>query len=109
MITKIFVKYTFEGFHRWPGATGFRSYLADRHRHIFHVAASIEVFDDDREIEFHDFLRYCRAQTPGGELGSRSCEMIARDLLGNINARYPGRQAFVKVSEDGEVGAYVSN
>lgn len=59
--TMAVVRFQIEGFHRWPKATPQRGYLAGRHRHMFHVEAQIELFRDDREIEFHDFLDFCKS------------------------------------------------
>jgi hypothetical protein len=101
----ISVRYSFVGYHNWPDAPDHRRYLRDRHRHKFEVEARIEITHDDREIEFHDFLDYCKANTPGGDMNNRSCEMIAKDLIRNIQERYHGRKVSVSVFEDGEVGA----
>lgn len=102
------VRFQVPGFHCWQGATGDRAYLAARHRHLFHVEAKLEVFHQDREVEFHDLLDFCRASFPGGELGGVSCEQMAINLLGAIAQKYPNRWAQVGVFEDGEVGAEVT-
>lgn len=107
MNTEIVIRFTAEGFHYWPGASGERDYLGARHRHLFHVAAGIDVTHDDREIELHDFLDECKGLWPGPELGSWSCERIAREIVNDIERRY-GRSCWVEVFEDGEVGARVS-
>ena len=75
---------------------------------MFHVEAAVEVFQDDREIEFHDFLDACRAWFPGGEMGAQSCEHMAAGLISEITRAYPGRRVMVSVFEDGEVGARVT-
>jgi hypothetical protein len=105
MQTFVTVRYQVEGFHCWPDAPEHLAYLRARHRHLFHVEAKVEVFADDREIEFHDLLRFCKAHFAGGELGSWSCERMASHLADNITARFPGRAVTVSVFEDGEVGA----
>lgn len=105
---KIMVKWTTYGFHFWPNAPYARNYLSSRHRHRFEWVAGIEVGHDDREVEFHDFLELCQAWTPEGELGSKSCEMLAREVLASIVATF-GRTAFVECWEDGEVGARVEH
>ncbi len=102
------VRFTSPGFHHWPGATGQRAYLSQPHRHLFHVEARIEVYHDDREIEFHDFLEFCRLNFPSGNLGARSCETLARNLAGAISTTYQDRTVSVSVFEDGEVGAVVT-
>jgi hypothetical protein len=106
--TTAIVRLQVPGFHCWQGATGDRAYLAGRHRHLFHIEAKISIFHNDRELEFHDFLDFCRANFPGGEMGGQSCEMMAEKLIQAIQARYPGRSVTVSVFEDGEVGAEVN-
>ena len=108
-IAFVWVKFDFEGWHRWPAAPPHRAYLAHRHRHLFKCAVAVEVDNDDREIEFHDLLDLCVESAPGHELGAQSCEMIARRLLNEITRRVGPRRVIVSVSEDGEVGATVSN
>ncbi len=105
MGTMISVRFSFVGFHRWPAAPSSHEYLASRHRHRFEVEARVEVFEDDREIEFHDFLDFCRSGLAEGDWGSASCEMMAAGLARTIVAEYPGRDVSVAVFEDGEVGA----
>jgi hypothetical protein len=104
----VIATYRAAGFHRWPDASPARRYLADRHRHLFHVRAELAVEHDDREVEIHDLIDACRAEFDGGELGPQSCETIARRVLAAVLARWPGRAAMVEVLEDGEAGARVA-
>lgn len=106
--TVAIVRFQKEGFHMWSDAPPARSYLAQRHRHMFHVEAQIALKHDEREIEFHDFLDFCKANFPGGELGSQSCETMARKLIDLIYRKWPYRAISVSVFEDSEVGAIVS-
>lgn len=106
--TKIEVRYRVEGWHHWPNAPTSRYYLASSHRHLFHVTASVDVTGHDREIEFHDFLDFCKGVFSGGQRGAQSCEMMAKELLDKITARYGNRAASVSIFEDGEVGAVVT-
>lgn len=99
------VRFSVEGFHNWPEATGRRSYLADRHRHVFGVEVVIELRHNERDIEFHDFLDFCKTSFPSGELGGASCETLATDLAQKITAAYSGRAVKVTVLEDGENGS----
>ena len=101
------VRFTREGWHRWPGATPERMYLASSHRHLFFVEVEIEVKHDDREIEFHDLLDFCKAQFPTGDFGAASCEMLGAELGRTIQYRWPCRALTVGVFEDNEVGAKV--
>ena len=63
------------------------------HRHTFHFKVWIEVFHDDRDIEFIQFKRWLENQYRDAilQLDYKSCEMIAEDLAKDINERYPTR------------------
>ena len=116
-VSMIWVTFRKEGIHMYPAAatdpklaTGDEydvSFLGTPHRHIFHFKVSIEVFQDDRDIEFIQFKRWLEKCYSDGtlELNHKSCEMIARELNTAITARYPGRETEIDVSEDGENGA----
>jgi hypothetical protein len=116
-LSMIWVNFQKEGIHCYPAAatdpalaTGDEydvSFLASPHRHIFHFHIAIQVFQDDRDIEFIQFKRWLEKCYNDGtlELNHKSCEMIARELNGIIVARYPGRKTSIEVSEDGENGA----
>jgi len=99
------ITFTQEGFHAWPQAAGKRIYLASRHRHLFHVEVQLEVFHDEREVEYHDLLDFCKACFAGGEMNGQSCETMARTLAEYVAMQYPGRYLTTSILEDGEVGA----
>ena len=115
----IFVTFQKEGIHMYPAAatdpalaTGDEydvSFLATPHRHIFHFEVSIEVFHNDRDIEFIQFKRWLEKQYSQGilELNYKSCEMISDDLYEVIATRYPDRNIAIQVSEDNENGATI--
>jgi hypothetical protein len=119
---KIWVTFRKEGIHCYPAAaTDPRlntageydvAFLANPHRHIFHFRVSIDVFHNDRDIEFIQFKRWLEALYSGSntvlELDWKSCEMIADDLYIKIADRYPGRAVVIEVSEDGENGCCIS-
>jgi hypothetical protein len=110
----IFVRFTCPGFHNWTGAPEHRAYLADKHRHLFHVEVRMKVAHDDREVEFHDVRDEAHSMfvclSEGGDatpdFQSRSCEMLAREL-GRQLAELYRRPVTVIVSEDGEFGAQI--
>ena len=118
-LNMIWVTFRKEGIHCYPAAatdpalkTGDEydvSFLGTPHRHIFHFKVYIEVFHDDRDIEFIQFKRWLEKCYNDGtlELNYKSCEMIARDLNETINTRYPGREVWIDVSEDGENGCFL--
>jgi len=115
----IWVTFRKEGIHMYPAAnydprlaTGDEydvSFLGSPHRHIFHFKVYIQVFHDDRDIEFIQFKRWLEKCYNDGtiELNHKSCEMIARELNDTIKARYPGRETWIDVSEDGENGCFL--
>jgi hypothetical protein len=85
------------------------SFLATPHRHIFHFEVSIEVFHNDRDIEFIQFKRWLENQYSQNilQLDYKSCEMISDDLYEVIATRYPDRSVAIQVSEDNENGASI--
>ena len=86
------------------------SFLGMPHRHIFHFTVGIEVFHNNRDIEFIQFKRWLEKLFGDGilELDYKSCEMISDDLCQTISSRYPDRDIEITVSEDGENGATIS-
>ena len=103
----IWVTYQKEGIHRYPDAPKGVEFLRNPHRHMFHFKVQIEVFHDDRDIEFILFKRELEGLYTDGtlQLDYRSCEMMADDLADYIKVNYPGRHLVITVSEDGENGA----
>jgi hypothetical protein len=71
----------------------------------------IDVFHNDRDIEFIQFKRWLESLYTGNnsvlELDFKSCEMIADDLYTQIAARYPERAVWIEVAEDGENGCLI--
>ena len=118
---QIWVTFQKEGIHCYPAAATDPklntageydvSFLANPHRHIFHFRVWIDVFHNDRDIEFIQFKRWLEALYSSNnsvlELDWKSCEMIADDLYLQIAARYPGRAVTIEVSEDGENGCTI--
>ena len=114
----IWVTFQKEGLHKYPAAlddprlaTGDEydvSFLGYVHRHIFKFKVSIEVFHDDRDIEFIQFKRWLESLYADSSilaLDFKSVEMISDDLYLQINDRYPSRDVIIDVSEDGENGS----
>ena len=118
----IWVTFQREGIHCYPAAatdpqlkTGDKydvSFLASPHRHIFHFRISIDVFHNDRDIEFIQFKRWLEGLYSGNQsvlqLDYKSCEMIADDLYLQIASKYPGRNVIISVSEDNENGCTIT-
>ena len=102
----IFITTEFEGFHKYPNAPEEVSFLRDFHRHIFKVKVSIEVFHNERDIEFILFKRYINSLISNGDMNCLSCEAISDILFEKINEKYPNRKITIEVSEDGENGSW---
>ena len=118
---QIWVTFQKEGIHCYPAAatdpklnTNDKynvSFLASPHRHTFHFEVAIDVFHNDRDIEFIQFKRWLEDLYSEGEvldLNFKSCEMIADDLYLQIARRYPERTVIINVSEDGENGCTIT-
>jgi hypothetical protein len=115
----IWVTFAKEGVHMYPGAdtdpklaTGDWddvSFLGVPHRHIFHFRVRIEVFHNDRDIEFIQFKRWMERLYAQDviQLDHKSCEMIADDLYLEISTKYPGRFVEISVAEDNENGCLI--
>lgn len=111
---RIWVTFQKAGFHRYPAAgedpnLSDVSYLAARHRHLFKFRVEIEIFHNDRELEFHQVLNYCESLYKDNhlEIDYKSVEMLANDLYVQLAARYPDRYMAIEVSEDGECGCRI--
>lgn len=104
---EIVVSFQFEGFHYWPDASSQHTYLANAHRHMFHVKAWKEVSHGNREIEIIQFKRnMCRFATEQwghGQMTTLSCEQMAEALCKKFEL------AYCEVLEDGENGAVFYN
>jgi hypothetical protein len=117
----IWVTFKKEGIHKYPAAledpslkTGDMydvSFLGYPHRHIFHFTVGIQVWHNDRDVEFIQFKRWLEQLYSSAQgvlsLDYKSCEMISDDLYEQIASRYPGRDIEITVSEDGENGATI--
>jgi len=117
----IWVTFRKEGIHKYPAAltdpalaTGDEydvSFLGYPHRHIFHFRVWINVLHNDRDIEFIQFKRWLESLYNGQgsvlSLDYKSCEMMSDELHDTIKAKYPDREVWIEVSEDGENGSFI--
>jgi hypothetical protein len=115
----IWVTFNKEGMHKYPAAltdpalaTGDEydvSFLGYPHRHIFHFKVWISVTHDDRDIEFIQFKRWLLNLYKDSilALDYKSCEMMSEDLYQQISQKYPNREIWIEVSEDGENGSFI--
>jgi hypothetical protein len=109
----IWVTFQKVGFHRYPAAgedlqLADVSYLASKHRHLFKFKVEIEIFHNDRELEFHQVLNYCESLYQNQlDIDYKSVEMLADDLYLQLAKKYPNRFIAIEVSEDGECGCRI--
>ena len=124
----IWITFRKEGIHKYPAAltdpalaTGDEydvSFLGYPHRHIFHFRVWINVLHNDRDIEFIQFKRWLKSLYNGNtannnnqgavlSLDYKSCEMMSDDLHDIISKKYPGREIWIEISEDGENGSFI--
>ena len=115
----IWVTFRKEGVHCYPAAatdpnlaTGDEydvSFLANKHRHIFHFRVWISVTHNDRDIEFIQFKRWLENLYKDNilNLNFMSCEMMSDELYSAISEKYPSREVWIEVSEDGENGSLI--
>ena len=115
----IWVTFQKEGIHAYPAAatdpnlaTGDEydvSFLATPHRHIFHFRVWLSVTHNDRDVEFIQFKRWLENLYKDSilKLDYKSCEMMSDDLYDTISQKYPSREVWIEVSEDGENGSFI--
>lgn len=113
----IIVTNNFKGYHRYAEAPANVQFLQNIHRHVFNIKTTIEVFHNERELEFFRLQdkieRFIRrhynqkweAYIEGIYIGS--CEALAEALVLYLKETYPGRHVRVEVWEDNENGAIV--
>lgn len=111
----IFCSFQIEGIHNWkdiPNTPDLSDvqYLIHPHRHIFNIKCFKLIDHNNRDIEFihfkHTILKYFRDEYYDEKLSShifnsRSCEMIAEDLIKAFDL------CRCEVDEDGENGSVV--
>lgn len=108
-LTTIIVRTQKEGIHCYPNAPTEVEFLKSPHRHVFHIEVEIQVFHDDRELEFiivkRDLDKWLNLN-----VDYKSCEMIAKDILNYIDSKWDASSRYTRVDvfEDGENGARVT-
>ena len=117
----IWITFRKEGIHKYPAAatdpnlaTGDEydvSFLANPHRHIFHFRVWLSVTHNDRDVEFIQFKRWLEKLYSSNQgvlsLDYKSCEMMSDELYDTISQKYPDREVWIEVSEDGENGSFI--
>lgn len=104
----IFITTQFEALHRYKKAPEEVYYLSNLHRHKFHVKVIMEVFANDREIEFiifqHNINDFIDLNID--KVTDDSCETMAEKIYMYVKNKYGlNRSVKVELSEDNENGA----
>lgn len=107
----IIVRGQFEFCHRYASAPQEVQYLRNLHRHMFHYEVELEVFHDDRELEFimvkHDIDTYLMDHSVGWD-EKTSCEQMAKYIGAWLQTKHGfDRDLTVSIFEDNENGAKV--
>jgi len=111
----IVVRTQFQGVHCYPNAPDRVEFLRSPHRHVFNVEAQIEVFHDDRELEFfivkESLDRFIHTTPQFLEVmhtyqSTMSCEQMAALVKDHLHALYGSNRLInVAVFEDDQNGA----
>jgi hypothetical protein len=102
------ISFTEEGIHSYPNAPKNVEFLKYPHRHLFKITVEIQVFDNDRELEFFTVKKQLKERFKLGDMKHKSCEDIATEIYKYVKRNF-GAHRIVNVSvyEDGENGAHV--
>jgi hypothetical protein len=106
-----------EGYHLYPGAdtdpklaTGEWDdveFLGRKHFHYFFYRVQLEIYTNDRDVEFIQFRRWLERLYSENTLQAdgKSCETLAEELWDKIKVAYPDRDCKISVHEDNINGA----
>lgn len=103
-----------EFIHQYPVAPEEVSFLRYPHRHILHIYTKIQVYNDDRELEFIMVKRkidsFLDSLNLTENITNISCEQLGAKIIDFIRSNYcidVDRNIEVTVSEDDENSAVV--
>ena len=107
----IIVQGQYEFSHRYAKAPQEVAYLRNLHRHLFNYRVELEVFHDDRELEFilvkHDIDEYLSHRHQNWD-EKTSCEQMAECIGLYLQTKHGfERSLTVSVFEDNENGAKI--
>ena len=100
----ITVKNQFDDIHCYPNAPEEVNYLKNLHRHTFMLESKIEVFHEDRELEFYMVKDFIDSIIPELKqlVSAKSCENIAVFILNSLKNKYGSNRYYeISCSEDG--------
>lgn len=113
MTKNIYIKTSFEAFHKYTNAPQQVAFLRNYHRHKFYVKVELSVSNEDRELEFFIIKKiiddYLMAHL-NDTYSEKSCEMFAHQIFLFITkhkALSNTETVKVTVSEDDENGASI--
>lgn len=107
----IVVRNEVEFVHRYLEAPSTVIHLRNYHRHIAHIETEIEVYHDDRELEFIIVKNSINSAFNRNKIEmlyvDKSCEMVAQEVIEHVVREFGNRAITCKVFEDGENGAKI--
>lgn len=102
----IVVKLETEFIHRYKDAPEEVVFLRAYHRHMLQLDIEMEVFNDDRELEFilvkRDLQEVFNTGLIDVKYVDKSCETICKEIISLLIDKYGNREIIVTASEDGE-------
>lgn len=104
----IVIKTQFEGKHQYVNAPSQVQFLRNIHRHLFYVTVELDVYNDDRELEFicvKDALNKFLSSDPFTIVAS--CEQMADAICKFLIEKYGNRNIKCCVYEDNENGGCI--
>ena len=109
--TLIIVRGQFEFCHRYASAPTEVAYLRNQQRHMYNYEVQLEVYHDDRELEFimvkHDIDSYLAGRYENWT-DETSCEQMAECICLYLQTKHGfERMLTVSVFEDNENGAKI--
>jgi len=98
---------SFEAKHCWPDAPAEVDFLKNLHRHLFQVEILLEVFHNDRELEYYMIKKQLNLFLDSfmPRTKTTSCEDFADFIHSFLFKKYGKRSMRIKVLEDGLEGA----
>lgn len=98
---------SFEALHCWPDAPEEVKFLRNDHRHLFEVEALIQVYHNDRELEYYMVKEQLKRHLDSFvcQKNTKSCEQYADEICEFLKMKYGRRKLIIRVLEDGLEGA----
>ena len=105
MVNYIWITTQKEMFHRYPNAPKEVDFLKQRHKHMMKFKVSIEIYENDREIEFFIFKKQIETILEEyNDIGNWSLEQLSDEIRNKLRKPYINRMLQIEISVDGVNG-----